>query len=313
MSAFISFISIPLAASKFKKAGLKGVNLHSKSREENAESLGLVIGMITVIVIILMSFLLKSYIDLIYTAIMSAVLALILGFVDDVLNVRWRYKLLIPLFASIPLILNYAGSTSVEVPFIGVIELGLIYPLLLIPLITIYMANSINIYAGINLLEAGQVIVLTSVIIILGAVTGNELALYMAVPFLGGCLALAWFNKYPARVFVGNSFTYFAGMFLISVVVLANMEKIFILCTFPQLINFLYSLKDFIKKTPRHRVPVYNVTTGLLEDSGNHTLLNLLLKLKGPMTERRLSGILILLQLFNAVIVLGVWLFLILL
>ncbi len=302
-----SLIAIPLAARKFKDAGLKGVNLHSKSREVLPESLGLIIGMITIIIIILTSFLLGQLISLIYTIVMSATIALVLGFADDVLSIRWRYKILIPFIASIPLILNYTGSTTVEIPFIGVIELGLIYTLILIPLITVYMANSINIYAGVNLLEVGQVIVLTGVIIFIGVVTGSVLALHMAIPFLGCCLALAWFNKYPARVFVGNSFTYFSGMFLVSVALLANMEKLFILCTFPQLVNFLYSLKDFTGKTLRHRVPRYNVSTGLLEDSGNHTLLNLIIKLRGPMSEKKLSSILILIQLLNAIIVLAGW------
>ncbi|WEU40767.1 MAG: UDP-N-acetylglucosamine--dolichyl-phosphate N-acetylglucosaminephosphotransferase [Candidatus Odinarchaeum yellowstonii] len=307
-AAFLfSFISIPLAARKFKSAGLTGVNLHSKSREELPESLGVIIGMITIIIIILSSFLLESLIDLIYTIIMSAAIALILGFADDILSIRWRYKILIPLVASIPLILNYTGSTLVEIPFIGVINLGIIYTLILIPLITVYMSNSINIYAGLNLLEVGQVIVLTGVIIFIGVVTGNELALHMSIPFLAGSIALAWFNKYPARVFVGNSFTYFSGMFLISIAILTNMEKLFILCTFPQLINFLYSLRDFTGKTARHRVPKYNVYTGLLEDSGNHTLLNLVIKLSGPMSEKKLSNILILIQLVNAIIVLAGW------
>ncbi len=290
---------------------MTGINLHSRSREKIPESLGLVIGMITILIIILTSFLLRTLIDLIYTIIMSATLALVLGFVDDVLSIRWRYKILIPFIASIPLILNYTGSTSIELPFIGVIELGVVYTLILIPLITVYMANSINIYAGLNLLEVGQVAILTSVIIFIGVVTGNELALYAAIPFLGGCLALALFNKYPARVFVGNSFTYFSGMFLVSVAILANMEKLFILCTFPQLINFLYSLKDFNGKTLRHRVPKYNVNTGLLENSGNHTLLNLVLKLHGPMHEKKLASILLLVQLVNAIIVLAGWLLLI--
>lgn len=309
-SLIIIFFTVPMTAKKFKKAGLKGVNLHSKSKEEVPESLGLLTGMVITIIIILMSFLVKPYIDLIYTTLMSVALALLLGFIDDFLSIRWRYKLLIPLIAAIPLILNYSGATSVDVPLIGAVELGLIYPLLVIPLITVYMANSINIYAGINLLEVGQVIVLTSVIVVLAAMTSNLLALYMAAPFLGGCIALAWFNKYPAKIFVGNSFTYFAGMFLITVAVFSNMEKLFILCTFPQFINFLYSIKDFAKKTPRHRVPSYDEGTGLLRDSGNHTILNLVLRVRGPMSERGLSAILIVIQLVNALFVLGGWLLL---
>jgi UDP-N-acetylglucosamine--dolichyl-phosphate N-acetylglucosaminephosphotransferase len=45
--------------------------------------------------------------------------ATILGFLDDVFDIRWRYKLPIPIIASIPLLLVYYaehGNTHIVVP-----------------------------------------------------------------------------------------------------------------------------------------------------------------------------------------------------
>ena len=42
-----------------------------------------------------------------------------LGFADDVLNLRWSHKLLLPTIASLPLLMVYlvnAGSTTVILP-----------------------------------------------------------------------------------------------------------------------------------------------------------------------------------------------------
>lgn len=42
-----------------------------------------------------------------------------LGFLDDVFDIRWRYKLPIPIIASIPLLLVYyaeQGNTNIIVP-----------------------------------------------------------------------------------------------------------------------------------------------------------------------------------------------------
>ncbi len=41
-----------------------------------------------------------------------------LGFLDDVFDIRWRHKLPIPIIASIPLLMDYAeqGNTNVVVP-----------------------------------------------------------------------------------------------------------------------------------------------------------------------------------------------------
>ena len=310
ISLIAAFLVIPKAAEKLKSAGIKGIELHRKDKVELPESLGLIVGLITVIMVILFSWLFPSTLNLIYVALMVVLLALLLGFIDDVLNIRWRYKILIPLLASFPLIFNYTGSTSVQIPIIEIIlPLGPFYTFIVIPLITIYMSNSINIYAGINLIEVGQTLVLSFAILILGFITNSMLALILICPFIGSSIALAYYNKFPAKVFVGNSYTYFAGALLITIAVLANMEKVLILCTIPQLINFLMSLRDFKGKTPRHRAPKFNIKTGLLEDSGYHTLINWILRKTGPKKESTLSNICIGFQIIIDATILLIWFF----
>lgn len=39
-----------------------------------------------------------------------------LGFADDVLDLAWRYKLLLPPIASLPVIVAYTGGTSIVLP-----------------------------------------------------------------------------------------------------------------------------------------------------------------------------------------------------
>lgn len=40
----------------------------------------------------------------------------LLGFADDVLDLPWRYKLLLPTIASLPLLVTYSGVTTVLMP-----------------------------------------------------------------------------------------------------------------------------------------------------------------------------------------------------
>ena len=40
----------------------------------------------------------------------------LLGLADDILNLRWRYKLILPAGAVLPLIFVYNGSTSILLP-----------------------------------------------------------------------------------------------------------------------------------------------------------------------------------------------------
>jgi UDP-N-acetylglucosamine--dolichyl-phosphate N-acetylglucosaminephosphotransferase len=44
---------------------------------------------------------------------------ILLGFADDVLNLKWRYKLILPTLASLPLLMVYyvnIGSTTIVLP-----------------------------------------------------------------------------------------------------------------------------------------------------------------------------------------------------
>ena len=50
------------------------------------------------------------------SALLSICLMLFLGFTDDVLEWPWRYKLMMPSVASLPLLCCYEGSKSVVVP-----------------------------------------------------------------------------------------------------------------------------------------------------------------------------------------------------
>ena len=96
------------------------------------------------------------------SALLSVHASALLGFVDDVLDVRWRYKLPIPFLASIPMLVVYiasGGATSVVVPawpatlrtLLGDhVELGALYYVYMLMLAT-FCTNCINILAGINL------------------------------------------------------------------------------------------------------------------------------------------------------------------
>jgi UDP-N-acetylglucosamine--dolichyl-phosphate N-acetylglucosaminephosphotransferase len=84
-----------------------------------------------------------------------------LGFIDDVIDLRWRDKVIFSTVASFPLLVAYNGLTSVIVPKLlrgilgGSLNLGVLYKVYMGSL-AIFCTNSINIHAGINGIEVGQ-------------------------------------------------------------------------------------------------------------------------------------------------------------
>jgi UDP-N-acetylglucosamine--dolichyl-phosphate N-acetylglucosaminephosphotransferase len=89
------------------------------------------------------------------------------------------------------------------------------------------------------------------------------------IPFVAVTFALLCHNWYPARVFVGDTFCYFAGMTLAVVGIMGHFSKTLLLFFIPQVFNFVYSCPQLFRlvECPRHRMPRLNTETGLLECS----------------------------------------------
>ncbi|ORY64906.1 glycosyl transferase family 4-domain-containing protein [Pseudomassariella vexata] len=224
---------------------------------------------------------------------LSAIISLqsitLLGIGDDLFDIRWRHKFFIPAFASIPLLVIYFidfGVTSVVLPtvlqpYVGreLLDLGFLYYGYMAAF-CIFSPNSINILAGINGIEVLQSIVIALLLAfndVLYLVTpyphpatdSHLFSLYFLLPFLGVSFALLAHNKYPARVFVGDTYCYFAGMIFVVVSILGHFSKTLILLLVPQIFNFVYSVPQLfgLVPCPRHRLPHFNARTGLLEPS----------------------------------------------
>ena len=133
--------------------------------------------------------------------------------------------------------------------------------------LTVFCINSINIYAGVNGLEVGQSIIVAIFCIIYSAVCLDRaqydnsidrdaaiISLLCSLIFATVSLALYSLNKfpcfflppshppssrYPAEVFVGDTFTHWAGGVLASIGSLGHYPLVFII---PFLVS-LYSVK----------------------------------------------------------------------
>lgn len=211
--------------------------------------------------------------------------AVLLGFADDVLDLRWRHKLLFPTLSSLPVLLVYyvsGASTSVAVPrharallhLDESIDIGVLYYVYM-GMMVVFCTNAINILAGINGLEAGQALIIATSVVAFNIVqlirveTENwyhNLSLYFLLPFVATNAVLLYFNWYPARVFVGDTFCYWAGMTLASACILGHFSKTMALFLIPQVFNFLYSIPQLfhLVPCPRHRLPKFDAESGTL-------------------------------------------------
>ena len=268
----------------------------------------------------------------------SICFTILIGFMDDVFDLKWSVKIGLSFLGAVPLLVAYAGSTKVVIPkplreYLGMdVELGVFY-LLYMVLLAVFCTNSINIHAGINGLEVGQSLVIgfssllhnlveiyslshslslidSSKVELLQqtrqALWGHFFSFSLLMPFLSTSTALFYFNSFPSQVFVGDTFTYFSGMILAVCGILGKYSKTLMLFFVPQFLNFLLSvpqlfnlkLGPLIYPCPRHRLPKFVKQTGKLHFTNNGTLINLFLFLFGDTSESTLCVYLLLFQLF---------------
>eukprot|EP00753_Platysulcus_tardus_P020742 PLAT8378.1.p1 GENE.PLAT8378.1~~PLAT8378.1.p1 ORF type:complete len:436 (+),score=180.14 PLAT8378.1:152-1309(+) len=356
---FVTWQGIPVLARYTLKAGLAGRDLGKKGTKLEdklvPESLGVVPGIVFLMCIVIeqlfyskLPFPLSDY----HAALLSICFMLFLGFADDVLDLPWRIKFLLPSIACMPLLAAYSGITHVVIPHPlrwllasgessltplgevvnmvvqilpdthgGIVDLGMLYYVYM-GLLAVFTTNAINIYAGVNGLEVGQAFIIAAAVLThnvlelsVSASSPHLFSAMLLLPFLACTLALLRANWFPARVFVGDTFCYFAGMTLAVTAVLGHFSKSLLLFLLPQIINFLYSIPQLLKLVPcpRHRLPSYDSKHDVMRPSVepttgyvNMTLINLTLRVCGPMREETLTTVLLAFQFLCCL--LGFWL-----
>ena len=180
----------------------------------------------------------------------------LVGFIDDLLidkskksssGLKQWQKPLLTLAAAVPLMVVGAGTTTMAVPFLGEINFGLIYPLILIPIGVVGAANMVNMLAGFNGLESGLGLIYMGMLGIYAYVEQSYIGALFALIAFASLLAFHLYNKYPAKILPGDSLTYLLGGSLACIAILGNLEKAAIICSIPFFIEFILKSKTKFK------------------------------------------------------------------
>lgn len=295
----------------FVKANLYGIDMSKRTSDKIPEGIGVVTGCVFLIIMFLFipvpftdhilrneNFPHDKFVEFL-AALLSICCMLLLGFADDVLDLRWRHKLLLPTIASLPLLMVYYvnfNSTVIIIPkplrlwFGFSLDLWIFYYVYM-GMLAVFCTNAINILAGINGLEVGQSLIIATSILIFNVIElsstqwkAHQFSICFMLPYISTSLALFKFNWYPSQVFVGDTFCYLSGMTFAVVGIIGHFSKTILLFFIPQIFNFLYSVLQLFHfvPCPRHRLPKYNKETDKLEPSitvFNKTELNTIGKL----------------------------------
>jgi len=299
---------MPFLIRKLLNAGITGGDIHKKNCPLIPEmgGLGVVVGFIAGI---LLAVGMATFIGLeigttqVLIGLITVLIMALVGVFDDLFDMGQVVKAILPIFAAIPLMVLRVGSTSMTIPFIGAVDFGIWYVLLLIPLGVTVPSNLSNMLAGFNGLESGLGAVMTAAIafIALTQLGVNPFAgdaLIISVAMCGALLAFTRFNWFPARVFPGDVGTLIIGAAVASAVIIGNMEAAGAILVIPHTVDFFIKLRHGMPKTfgklKRDKL--------LCPREGVMGLGQLIMKKTGGISETRLVAVLVLIEVFFALV-----------
>ena len=256
----ISMLVIPVWIRKCKKVGLLWEDMNKFNHPKNiAASGGIIVIMAFVLGVLsyiaIRTFVFKDGVETLQIfSLLSVILLLsLVGLTDDLLGWKHgglsaRLRVLLAVSASIPLVVINAGIHEMNFPFIGSVNLGLLYPLFLIPLGIAGATTTYNFLAGFNGLEAGQGIIILSFLSFISYVVGKPWLAIVGLCMVASLLGFYFYNKFPAKIFPGDIMTYSIGALIAGMAILGNFEKIAVFVFIPYIIETGLKVRGKLKK-----------------------------------------------------------------
>ena len=257
ISFLIVLIILPYWIRRAREHNLVSRDVHKLNSKPVADIGGIIVSfgaIIGILLFIAVTVFIKKEDSMYYllAAVSSLLIATLIGLVDDILGwkigLRQYQKALLSVLIALPIVVINAGNHTMNLLLFGHVDLGLFYPLLLIPIGIMGASNGFNMLAGYNGLEAGMGIIILSALGFLAWVVDKYPAMLIAYCFVAALLAFIIFNKYPAKVFGGNTLTYSVGAAIAIVAILGDLEKFAVILFIPYFFEFVLKMRGLLQK-----------------------------------------------------------------
>ncbi len=327
LASFVTtFVITPQAIRFLYCAGINSRDLHKKNKPilpaggGSSVAAGIVSGLLAYVGIQTFVYGAQAVSINLLGVVASILIVTFVGFVDDI-NVRshnvqtrdggnlkiglpqWiKPFLVIP--AAVPLMVLNAGVTTMSVPFIGDVNFGILYPLLLIPIGVFGVSNMINMLGGFNGLEAGMGIVYCLSLGVFAFLNGATIAAVIFLVAFTALFAFLRYNRYPARILPGDSLTYLLGAMVASGVIVGNLERAGVIIMLPFIFQGILKFYSLLKlKKFASDLGVLQSDGTIKSRYGNEIYSLTHIVMRGRFNEKQIMMILVLMQVLFSLLI----------
>ena len=258
----LTALIMPFHIKLMLKKGVYGVDIHKKEQPKVAERGGIVFLISIAITLFILYFLLSDKNDKISLLIfgLTLLIAGVVGIIDDFITLNAIVKPLLLLLASLPIIISGFYIPYPMLPFIGKTRLTIVY-LILLPFAISITANAVNMLDVFN----GSMASTVSIVLVTAAIADTiifgfnynriKITDVFILITLGILIAFWVYNRYPAKVFAGDTGSLTIGAALGVIAIMGHLEVIMIIAMIPFIMNsfgIISSLKGLVE---RHNMP----------------------------------------------------------
>jgi UDP-N-acetylglucosamine--dolichyl-phosphate N-acetylglucosaminephosphotransferase len=226
------------------KKGIFGVDVHKESKPKVAEMGGVIILLSIILTSIVGILLVDDNVNRLKIGIfcITVLIAGIIGLIDDIFRLSALLKPLLLLIASVPIIASGMFTPEPVLPFVGKTRLTIVYYVLL-PFIIAVPSNAVNMLDVFNgSMALTTILVLVTVffanmIIFRGGIQNLDLVYVFILMMIATLIAFWFFNRYPAKVFAGDTGSLAIGASLGAIAVLGQLEVVVIIAMIPFIMN----------------------------------------------------------------------------
>ena len=295
----VTYFLLPYIIKLMKKKNYVGYDIHKNSRPEVAESggLGFVLGF-TIASILLMVFFIDFFNEILIF-ILTVLSAALIGFVDDRIKLKSRYKLILSIFSGTIIFIanrfNIVEISSPTIPILDRTRLNFIYPFL-VPILVAIFGNTVNMLEGYNGEGSGTCLIAVCSLLICGIIWDSAQGVIFAIPVIAVLIPFFLKNKFPAKIFPGDVGTLSMGAMIACIMLFGSLEVATFCALLIHVFNsfyVLYSVKGFLESDQIREgkddiILLENDTIKASDQKDAALTLPRLILARGPLTEPEL-------------------------
>lgn len=282
-----------------RQLGKIGIDIHKKERPQIPESVGLAIGFALLLLLAVGLLFAPNSVAFERLSIMLLILLLVtlIGIYDDFKTLSGVMKPGILVIISLPILFWQVGDPRPMLPIVGHVRLTVVYYFMAVLVVSV-TSNASNMLDVLNGTMSGTGIIiaatafLTSFIIPLDP-TSDFIVKYGSLTLLGALAGFWWFNKYPAKVFAGDTGSLVVGAMIGLLAIYGEIEFVLIVALLIHIMNsfsILGSIGGLVERRQMKARPV-EVRDGIIypnkDPEAPLTLVRLLVA-RRPKTEREI-------------------------